>query len=164
MRTLILQRHAKSDYPPGVPDHQRPLAERGRRDAPAAGRWLAEHAPHPDLALVSTAVRARETWALIEKSCAARDVRWDDRIYEASVAGLLRVISEVGDEVKSLVVVGHNPGLESLAGFLVVRGDADLRRQMGTKFPTSAIAVITSDGTWGQFPNGELADFAVPRG
>ena len=66
-RRLVLLRHAKSDWPDDVPDHERPLARRGRRDAPAAGRWLRKSGYVPDLVLCSTARRARETWQLAEE-------------------------------------------------------------------------------------------------
>ena len=164
MRTLILQRHAKSDYPLGVPDHDRPLSDRGRRDAPEAGRWIADHVGRPDLVLVSTATRAQQTWQLMEPSVAGVTTRDEPRIYEAGVGELLRVIQEVDDEVETLVIVGHNPGLEDLAGFLVTRGTAEARRSMGEKFPTSAIAVMTAESSWNQFGDAELSAFVVPRG
>lgn len=164
MHTLVLQRHAKSDYPPGVPDHDRPLAARGRRDAPVAGAWLAEHGPALDLALVSTAVRARQTWDLIAPAIPTVATSLDGRIYEASVGTLLRVISEISEDVDSAIVVGHNPGLEDLAGYLATSGSVRDRSRMSEKYPTSALAVLTSQHPWAQFGDAELVAFEVPRG
>src|ERR1700761_5387448 len=100
-RQLVLLRHAKSDYPEEVPDHDRPLAKRGRRDAPVVGRWLAESGHVPDAVVCSTALRARETWELAAAALAAAlaeagpaeagpaaappPVRYEPRVYEATV-------------------------------------------------------------------------------
>lgn len=164
MRTLILQRHAKSDYPPGVIDHERPLSMRGRRDAPAAGEWLAAHDLAPERVLISTAVRTRQTWDLIGPHLPATSLTFDDRIYEASVVALLGVLAEVSDDVDSVMIVGHNPGLEMLATYLARGGSATAMAAMSEKFPTSAIAVLHSEEPWAQFASAELVDFAVPRG
>ena len=164
MRTLVLLRHAKSDYPAGVADHDRPLATRGVRDAPVAGAWIRDHLDGVDLALVSSATRARETWALAAPAIGdSIDMRIEGRIYDASASELIEVIEEVPDECTTLVMVGHNPGLEQLAVMLTGH-DAQLSA-LSRKFPTSAIAVIGIEGAWsGVSRGGRLQDFAVPRG
>ena len=98
MGTLILLRHGKSDWSGGEPDHLRPLASRGRRQAPEAGRWLAEHVGPVELALVSPAERTRETWRLAAAELAVPPpVREDDRLYAAPAESLLGVVRELAD-------------------------------------------------------------------
>lgn len=166
MRTLVLLRHAKSDYPPGIPDHDRPLAARGRRDAPAAGAWLAAHCPTPDRVLVSSAQRAQETWALAAPevgSCGT--VVTEPRIYEAAGSTLAALVSNLPSDDRTVVMVGHNPGLEDLAAALVRGGDAQAQRRMREKYPTNGIAVLQSTGEWSDLVHGaDLVDFVAPRG
>jgi phosphohistidine phosphatase len=167
-RTLLVLRHAKSDWPDGVPDHERPLARRGRREAPLVGRWLREHGPAPDLVVCSTAVRARQTWELVAAELPPPpEVRLDKRMYEASAAELLSVVVETPDRVSTLLVVGHNPGLEELAHLLTAgQGDQEALERMSVKFPTAALAVLAFDGPWaGLRPSGaRLVGFVVGRG
>lgn len=150
LRRLVVLRHAKSARPEGVFDHRRPLAPRGLRDAPAAGRALAEADCLPDLALCSTAVRARQTWELASAQWGTPPpVRFDPRLYDAVASELLDVVHEVPPEVETLLLVGHNPGLEELV--LQLAGDSldDAIEEVRTKFPTSAIAVLAWHGpTW----------------
>ncbi|MFF1294358.1 MULTISPECIES: SixA phosphatase family protein [unclassified Streptomyces] len=148
LRRLVVLRHAKSAWPEGVPDHRRPLAPRGRRDAPAAGRALVEADFLPDLALCSTAVRARQTWDLASAQWGTPPpVRHDERLYGADAAELLDVVHEVPAEVETLLLVGHNPGLEELVLGLAGDGLDDTLERVHVKFPTSAIAVLTWRGT-----------------
>lgn len=139
-RTLILLRHAKSDWTGDEADVARPLAKRGRRQAPNAGRWLAANINSIDLAVVSPAKRARSTWKLVS---AELDVppptRIDDRVYTASDSELLGVVRELSNDVDTVVLVGHNPELEDLVALLT--GDR-------VPMPTSALAVITVTGSW----------------
>jgi len=148
LRRLVVLRHAKSAWPEGVPDHRRPLAPRGRRDAPAAGRALVEADFLPDLALCSTAVRARQTWDLASAQWGTPPpVRHDERLYGADAAELLDVVHEVPAEVETLLLVGHNPGLEELVLGLAGDGLDDALERVHVKFPTAAIAVLTWRGT-----------------
>jgi len=138
--TLVLLRHGKSDWSGGEPDHLRPLARRGRRQVPEAGRWLAGHVGVIDLAVVSTAERTRETWRLAAAELeASPPVREDARVYAASPRSLLDVIGEVPAEAATVVLVGHNPGLEDLVASLTGRP---------VPMPTSALAVIDLPGPW----------------
>ncbi|CAM5308223.1 SixA phosphatase family protein [Streptomyces aurantiogriseus] len=168
LRRLVVLRHAKSAWPDGVPDHERPLAPRGLRDAPAAGRALAEADCLPDLALCSTAVRARLTWEL---ACAQwgtpPPVRHEPRLYAAYSHELLDVVRETPPEVETLLLVGHNPGLQEL--ILDLAGDDldDALDGVRVKFPTSAIAVLAWHGpSWRDLAPGTalLTWTAVPRG
>ncbi len=168
MPTLVLLRHAKSAWPPGVPDDQRPLNVRGRRDAVAAGTVLAARAPI-ELALVSPAQRARETYERVAPELvAAPEPTYDERIYEADPADLLEVLGEVPAGIGRVLMVGHNPGIEMLALRLSQPQETPDFLQMVAKYPTSAIAEIELAGDWSQISTsagqGELVSFAVPRG
>ncbi|MFE7174715.1 SixA phosphatase family protein [Streptomyces sp. NPDC057616] len=168
LRRLVVLRHAKSAWPEGVADHERPLAARGLRDAPAAGRALAEADCLPDLALCSTAVRARQTWELASDQWGTPPpVRHDPRLYGADAAELLSVVHEASAEVETLLLVGHNPGIEELV--LDLAGDDldDALEDVRAKFPTSAIAVLAWHGAaWDALVPGSalLTDMLVPRG
>lgn len=156
-RSLVILRHAKSAWPDGVTDHERPLAPRGRREAPLVGRWLAEYVPRIELVRCSSAKRARQTWARVAAELAAApEARTDQRLYAASVDDLLAVIREVPDEVHTALFIGHNPGLEDLVQTL-----------SGTscELKTSAIAVLSGTGGWGDVAPGwaTLHTTATPR-
>jgi phosphohistidine phosphatase len=139
-RTLILLRHAKSDWSGGESDIARPLSKRGRRQAPDAGRWLAASIDRIGLAVLSPAKRARSTWDLVS---AELDVppptRIDDRVYTSSDKGLLGVVHELSDDVDTVVLVGHNPAIEDLVS--VLTGER-------VPMPTSALAMIEVTGSW----------------
>jgi phosphohistidine phosphatase len=157
-RTLILLRHAKSAWPQGTPDVARPLAGRGRRDAPAVGRWLREQIPKIDLVVCSPAVRAVQTWDLAAAQLDAKPrVRHDERLYGAWAEDLLKVIQELPHKASTAVLVGHNPSLEDFLTLLT--GAAE-------PLKTSAIAVITTPGSWEQGCPGSwsLEALATPRG
>ncbi|GAA2285127.1 phosphoglycerate mutase [Streptomyces ruber] len=168
LRRLVVLRHAKSAWPEGVADHDRPLGKRGRRDAPAAGRALADAGRLPDLALCSTATRARETWELTAAQWGTPPpVRFDAELYDASVSDLLNVVRAAPEEVGTLLLVGHNPGLQDLVLDLAGDGLDDTLRAVRTKFPTSAIAVLAWHGrTWRELAPGAalLTEVMVPRG
>jgi phosphohistidine phosphatase len=139
-RTLILLRHGKSDWSGGEPDSERPLAARGRRQAAEAGRWLAGHVDDLDLAVVSPAERARSTWAIASGELAAPPrVELEDRVYAASGGTLLDVVRSLSDELRTVVLVGHNPGLEDLAARLTGEW---------VEMPTSALALVDVTGPW----------------
>ncbi|WP_405814795.1 histidine phosphatase family protein [Streptomyces sp. NBC_01390] len=167
-RRLVVLRHAKSAWPMGVDDHDRPLGPRGLRDAPAVGRALAEADCLPDLVLCSTAERARRTWELASAEWGTPPpVRHEPRLYGADVAELLAVVGEVPSGVGTLLLVGHNPGLEELV--LELAGEAldGALNDVRTKFPTSAIAVLAWHGdSWRDLAPGTalLTGMTVPRG
>jgi phosphohistidine phosphatase len=163
-RRLVLFRHAKSEWP-DVADHDRPLAKRGRRDAPAVGRWLAASGYLPDAVICSTARRARETWELAATGLAAvapgpaPAVRYEPRVYEATALSLLMLVREFDDAWRTAVIVGHNPGLAELTV-----GLADSDSAPGLAFPTAAVAVLGLPGPWAEAAPGEarLLAFTVP--
>lgn len=120
MLTLYLLRHAKSSWgDASQPDFERPLSNSGREAAALIGEFVQEKGIDFDLVLVSTAVRTRETIELIRERAKFRgEVRYDERIYEATVSQLLDVISQVDSDRKSVLLVGHNPGIEELLALL----------------------------------------------
>ncbi|MGX1502824.1 UNVERIFIED_CONTAM: phosphohistidine phosphatase [Streptomyces graminofaciens] len=165
-RRIVLLRHAKADWPQ-VSDHERPLAERGRKDAPVAGRRLAETGIDFDLALCSTAVRTRETWKLAVHELPHRPKTvYEERLYEASLGDLLALLTETPDDVNDLLVIGHNPGMHALADALAgsTEGDA-LARMTRDGFPTSAFAVVSVIGPWKSVEHGvgKLLDYWTPH-
>jgi phosphohistidine phosphatase len=138
--TLVVLRHGKSDWSGGEPDLDRPLADRGRRQAPRAGRWLATRLPRIDLAVVSPAARARATWELVAAELdTPPEVTVDDRVYAASGDALVRLVRGWPDDLHRVVLVGHNPGLEDLV-------ETFARRWV--PLPTSALAVLEIRGPW----------------
>jgi phosphohistidine phosphatase len=166
LRRLVVLRHAKSDWP-DTPDHERPLAARGRRDAPAVGRWLrAEHCV-PDRVVCSTAVRARETWELAAAELnAPAGVVYDERVYHASEPQLLLLVHELPDDDATALLVGHNPGLAGLVLTLAGTAEGDALDRARLKFPTAAVAVLAFTGPWHTLATGaaRLTHFAAPRG
>lgn len=138
MKTLLLLRHAKSSWDdPKLEDFDRPLNERGLRAAPLVGRFMREQKVSVDLVLSSPARRTRETVALVTQAAHLdAPVRFDERIYEASVEQLLEVISQIEERVNKALLVGHNPGMEGL--ILQLTGEEK-------RAPTGALAQITLD-------------------
>lgn len=162
--TVVLLRHAKSAYPPGVVDHDRPLNRRGSRDAPVAGQLIAGCVGEMDLALVSTATRAQQSWSLARPAMSVGKVIAVPELYLASAEAMLRRIQDA--DVDTVLVVSHNPGTEILAERLASNTDSIQYRRMVSKFPTAAFAVLTCDDplrTWG-YGCADLVAFEVARG
>jgi phosphohistidine phosphatase len=168
MLRLILLRHAKSDWSrPGTSDHQRPLNRRGRIAAPRIGTYMAEERLLPQLVLVSTALRTRETWQLVSQNLRARvRASFDERLYESTPATILSVIRETPAPITTLMIVGHNPGLHAVALALTGSGDRGARSQLAEKFPTCALAVLDfAADRWTTLApgGGRLERFVTPR-
>ena len=163
-RTLLLLRHAKSDYPNGVADHERPLAPRGEREAALAGDWLRAHAPAVDAVLCSTATRTRQTLA---RTRIDAPVSFLDRLYDATPGAVIEEINRVDPAVETLLVVGHEPTMSTLAlGLATADGsNGTAAERISTKFPTSAIAVLRTGEPWDQLTlsGAALVGFHVPR-
>ena len=142
-RTLVLIRHAKSDWDVPVPDRQRPLNARGARQAPATGKWLSNNGIQPDLALVSPAVRAQRTWEIVAAELPTQPrVEVSETAYTFDGRDLLRLVRGA-PEVTTLAIVGHNPAMEELIESLTGRS---------ARMPTSALAVL--DGSSWDAPLG----------
>ena len=168
MRRLLLMRHAKAERSqPGANDHERALTERGLTDARKLGAYLARHALVPDLAVVSTAARARQSWDMVAAALAAvPSVQFEHRIYDATPEAILQVIREIGRNARTLLVISHNPGLQELAAMLVAAGDVETRQRLSEEFPTSALAVIEfafDDWSRLHLNAGRLEHFVAPR-
>jgi phosphohistidine phosphatase len=165
MKRLMMLRHAKSGYPAGVSDHERPLAARGQRDAPRIGQQMARRGLHPNHVIASTARRTRETLALVEPYLGAHALRFERAIYEASSESILRVIRAVDPAVENLLLIGHNPGVEQTVSFLV-KGGGTAADPLDEKFPTCALAVVDfAIDDWAAVVGhqGELALFLTPK-
>ncbi len=162
-RTLLLLRHAKSDYPEGVADHDRPLAPRGVREAGLAGDWLRAHAPAVDAVLCSTAARTRETLA---RTRIDAPVEFSDRLYGATPGAIIEEINKVDPSVETLLVIGHEPAMSQVAlGIATEEGSNPTAAEgISTKFPTSAIAVLRTSEPWDRLAldSATLVTFHVP--
>ncbi|EHB49793.1 putative phosphohistidine phosphatase, SixA [Mycolicibacterium rhodesiae JS60] len=163
-RTLILMRHAKSDYPNGVVDHDRPLAARGIREAGLAGDWLRANMPAIDLVLCSSATRTRQT---LDRTEISAPVTYSERLYGATPESMIDEINQVCDEVATLMVVGHEPTVSQVALGLADpdRSDGEAAERISMKYPTSAIAVLSVPSGWPdlQLSSAELRAFHIPR-
>jgi len=142
MLRLLLLRHAKAAWPAGILDVDRPLAQRGQAAALLMGSYLKKERLEPDLAIVSSARRTQETWERVQPYLGEIEMRPDGRIYEAPVSRLVEVVREVEPGIRTLLVIGHNPGFEDLAKLLIGEGDMDGILQLGQKYPTAGLAVI----------------------
>jgi phosphohistidine phosphatase len=164
-KRLYLLRHAKSSWKQAeLGDHERPLAGRGRRATKAIARHLDKQGIAVDLVLCSTARRTRETFDRIASSLPGADVRYEDELYGASADELLETLHGVPEEIASVMLVGHNPGLEELA--LTLASPSPERREVEAKFPTGALATLAFPGpAWRDLaPRGaELVSFVRPR-
>lgn len=173
-RRLLLLRHGKAESPLGVADADRPLAGRGRAQAGYAGREARERGMVPDLAVVSPALRTRQTWAEfagamgasawsrpeveVEEAAAEVEVEvevevdvavdMDRRVYDNTVDDLLDVVTEAPDEVRTLLVVGHNPSIASLAAVLDDGSPGADRHGLADGYPTGTLTVFDVSGSW----------------
>ena len=167
MLRLMFLRHAKSSWPSsGMQDAARPLSERGQAAARLMGAYMAHHSLIPDHVVCSPARRTRETWAGIASQWPAdMDVVFDQRLYEATPQSILSVI-RVQHDARTLLVIGHNPGLQGAAELLIAAGDVELRERLREKFPTAALAVIDfAIDRWRTIHerSGRLDRYIVPR-
>lgn len=167
MRRLILLRHAKTerDAPSGR-DIDRRLDERGVEDAALVGRWLAKKYA-PDLALVSSAARAQETWEIFSKSLPETLSEEIPDLYGADAGELLHIIQDAGaSNAQRLMIVAHNPGLHELALALIADGERASRDALASNLPTTGVAVIDFEiEDWNEvrFRGGTLERFVSPK-
>jgi len=169
LKILGLFRHAKSDWhDPRARDFDRPLNERGKKGAAVMGRHIRDHGAAWDRIIASPAIRCAET---IEIACEAAGrpvaVNWDRRIYLASSATLIDLLRETEGDPRSILMVGHNPGLEDLIFDLVPDdGSSPLRDVVEVKFPTAAFAVLELNiDRWADLTDkcGKLVHLTRPR-
>ena len=132
--TLVVIRHAKSDWDVAAADRDRPLARRGRTQAPATGRWIEAHCPPIDLAVVSVAARTRQTWALVAEQLGGDvDVRESEDAYTFDGQDLLDLVRQLPTSTHTVALVSHNPAIEELIEALA---------EEWVPMPTSALAVL----------------------
>ncbi len=167
MRRLILLRHAKTekDSTSGK-DRDRCLDERGETDATEIGAWLAANGYLPDIALVSTATRTRQTWEHISPYMPHCRVKYLDDLYLTEASQLLKIVQAAKDDPASLLVIGHNPGLHEFAWNLIGKSSAADRRALGENLPTAAAAVLDFAAThWRDtaYREGTLKIFISPK-
>lgn len=166
-RRLMLLRHAKSAWPEGVADKDRPLAARGEKAAPLIGNYMAREGLHPDVALISPARRTQETWTLVRERLPGQvELREHAGIYEVSAMKILDILARVEPTYRSVLILGHNPGLQELALLLTDAENADARRRLAEKFPTAGLAVIdfgAADWQGIHEGSGGLERFVTPR-
>jgi phosphohistidine phosphatase len=167
VKVLYLLRHAKSSWDdPHVPDHDRPLAPRGRRAARKLAKHFTEANISPALVLCSTARRATETLAAILPSLVpAPDVRVEEELYSAASDELSRRVHEIPATVPSVLLIGHNPGIQSVALVLARDDDPTLIARLREKMPTGTLATLELDGEWTDAAAGvaRLVSFVIPR-
>lgn len=146
-KELLLLRHGKSDWNTDTTDFYRPLNKRGKRNAQQMGKWLKEKKLAPDLIISSPALRALSTAEIVchEIGSPINSIKTEDSIYEASLADLRLILFQIPDSVQRLLLVGHNPGFESLlsdlAPDITISGDGKL-------MPTAALAYLQLDTQW----------------
>jgi phosphohistidine phosphatase len=165
---LMIFRHAKAEKgAPGMRDRDRPLASRGLKESPRMGEYMARHALVPRHALVSPSRRTRETWdGLASALPAGIPVFYEDRLYDATPEAIVAVIQETPAKIRTLIVVGHNPGLHEAARLLIASGDVEARERLNEGLPTSGLAVIDFPGDgWEKLHarRGRLERFVTPR-
>jgi phosphohistidine phosphatase len=165
MKRLYLLRHAKSSRKDtSLPDHDRPLAARGRRAAKAIARHLRDDHLEPELVLCSTARRARETLDRIQPALGGATVELEHDLYAASADALLKRLRCVPDMLASAMLIGHNPGLQDLA--LDLARPAPTRSELATKLPTAALATLEFRvASWQELDHetGEIVALVRPR-
>lgn len=172
MRRLYLLRHAKSSWAKpgcdqGPDDFDRPLNDRGRKAARLMAKHMAKAGIRPALVLCSAARRTRETWDIVEKRLEGVPVSIEDGLYAASKGILLDRLHGLDDHLKSVLLIGHNPGLERLAAYLAGHhGEPEALARLADKFPTGGLAVLECKAAqWAELDAGtsRLAALVRPR-
>lgn len=153
-RTLVVLRHAKAEPADGTVDELRPLALAGRQQASAVGRHLRDTSLIPELVLVSSALRTRQTWELARGALRDVDLEVDvrDELYAASSTTLLDAVRRVDARVRTVLVVGHEPAVSGLAAHLAGPGsDEGALAQVRVGVPTASMSVLVGDEPWGEW-------------
>ncbi|MBW4091774.1 MAG: histidine phosphatase family protein [Proteobacteria bacterium] len=163
MHQLLLLRHAKAARDaPGQSDRDRPLAPRGRADAAALRQAMRALGLTPDLVLVSPALRTRQTLAALEPWEDTPLVDSLDPLYLADPPTLAAMLADVAETVRSVLVIGHNPGLHALARRLAETTPGEAARRLAEGFPTSALAEFAIPGPWRRPGSARLIRFLTP--
>ncbi|MGJ9404312.1 SixA phosphatase family protein [Arthrobacter sp. KK5.5] len=168
IKRLLVLRHAKSDYPFGVQDHDRPLGSRGEREAPLAGRWMVENGMVPDYIVCSDALRARSTCAWVGSELGEKGPTpyLDSRVYGADSTALLSIINETPETVGTLLVIGHLPTVQDLSMRLAsVDSFEEDVMEMATRYPTLGLTAMEITKPWAELDgrDARITHFVVPR-
>ncbi len=168
MKTLYLLRHAKSSWKdPSLDDFDRPLNKRGKLAGRLMGRYFHRDGIRPDMILCSAAKRAQMTLGLVAGELGGDiPTEIEDDLYMAGPEEMVQRLAHVGDSVDSVMIIGHNPGIEHLAVILTGDGDGVCWQRMKEKYPTAALSVLTFDiATWRRIEpsSGTLVAFVCPR-
>ena len=168
MRRLFLFRHAKAESSqPGQKDLTRALVERGRKDAARIGAYMASHALMPDRVFVSPARRTQETWKCLSAALKpAPGATTVEKLYDATAHTIFAVVKEAPASAHTLMLVGHNPGLEEIALMLIASGDIDARERLREKLPTSGLVIVDfAIDDWSRLhpQSGRLERFVSPK-
>jgi phosphohistidine phosphatase len=168
MRRLILLRHAKSDRGvPNVPDLARPLNPRGQEAAARIGAYMAKHDLVPNQVVCSPAQRTRDTWDVVAKSFTnPAPAGFEKRLYDANAEKVIAVLREAKPDSHTVMLVGHNPGMQDVANLLIASGDIEQRANLHQKLPTGSLVVIDfAIDSWAELHahGGRLDRFITPR-
>lgn len=166
MTRLLLLRHAKAvPQEDAMQDRDRPLADKGARQMRKLADWVEERRIAPDLVLCSPSARTRQTLALIAPRLKQSETLYEEGLYLADARSLLQRLRKVPDGRASVMVVGHNPGLQELAALLLQSSAGALARRLKDKMPTGALAVFALDGPWASLDRGaaRLVEFVTPK-
>jgi len=168
MRRLILYRHAKAERSePGIEDRARVLIERGRKDAAKIGAYMASHALVPDRVVISPTARTQETWKYTATAVRqAPAAMMAEQLYDATPHAIFAVIKEAPSAARTLLVIGHNPGLHEVAAMLIASGDIEARERLREKLPTCGLVIIDfAFDDWGKLhpQSGRLERFVSPK-
>jgi phosphohistidine phosphatase len=168
MKTVLLLRHAKSDWAsPGLADFDRPLAKRGLEDASRMGRVLANFGIAPDRIMSSPARRAKQTAELVADACEyKKPIIWDDGFYGAGPEDLIEALQRLPDSLERVMLVGHNPTMEETVTALLMGDEAGAEDRLGIKMPTAALICLELPvGEWATLEPGQaiLNWFLIPK-
>lgn len=168
MRRLILMRHAKAEpSTPGMADRARALTQRGSKDAAKIGAYMGSHALVPDRVLISPALRTQQTWKLTAPALRPQpEAAPADALYDATAHAIFGLIQEAPAAARTLLVIGHNPGLHEVALMLMASGDIDTRERLREGLPTSGLAVLDfAFDDWRKLhpQSGRLERFVSPK-
>lgn len=168
MKTVLILRHAKSDWShEGLADFDRPLAPRGKKDAPLMGNVLLDFDCVPERIISSPAERARQTSQLVAKACGYNDeIEWAPSFYGGGSEDLISVLQRVAEPVERVLLVGHNPTLEETIADLLVGPEASWDEILSLKLPTAGLVCLDFPITgWRNLTPGDavLRWFLIPR-
>lgn len=144
MKTIYLMRHSKSDWESDFKiDHERPLSERGKKNAKELRKFLVDRKIKFDISYISDSKRTVQTYEILKKEVHFSEVKISSKLYETNFTTLYDLIKQTDDKLNSILLLGHNPELEEFANHLILRQNSNLEKSFFQKFPTSALLSLT---------------------